>query len=511
MNFPEDIRNQLKVQISERCGLYFRDHDLKNLESGVIQRMKVLGFDSVHAYYLHLTTSQEKEIEFRELLNLLTINHTYFFRNEPQFAALKDKVLPDLIAQKKRQVLDSTSGEKPKLRIWSAGCSTGEEPYTIAMILRELIPSLGDWDIEILATDASSEAVAKAQSGIYSENSMRLVEEPYRSKYFSKVATSRASGEWKLSDEIKRMVKFSFLNLVEDPYPSDLDIVFCRNVTIYFEVKTTIKIMEDFALNMTDPGYLFLGSSESLQYLTPKFRIASWLEGIYYRKATGKSEEGESTPLWTAGETAEEKYDEETLPLTLAVPTEHSKHTKLSTEEFEALRQMIVRYIYLKDYAKATDLIENVAALIETVSLEGERMADIHYLEADIFANKNQPEEAKARLKKALELNSLFAPAYFLLGCIDFEAGRIAQAKDHLNRALYIDRDFVMARFYMAHAFRSEGRVSEAVREYRNTLTALSKGTPSPRSRMILQSSGFNFATLKGVCRDNLERLKMES
>lgn len=504
MNFPEDLRNQIKTHIAERCGLYFRDHDLRNLEAGVSQRMKTCGFDSVHSYYLYLTTSEEKETEFRELLNLLTINHTYFFRNEPQFLAFKDKVLPELLEQKMQHMMKLRDGKKPLLRIWSAGCSTGEEPYTIAMILREAIPHIEDWEIEILATDASSEAMGKAKRGVYGENSMRLVEEPYRNKYFTKVASPKQSAEWKISDEIKHMVRFGFLNLVGDPYPPEMDSIFCRNVTIYFEAKTTIKIMENFAANLTDPGYLFLGYSESLQFLTDKFRMASWQDGIYYRKAVGKPEAVVPLPSWTSEEPEVEAYVEP-IPLPeLAAIVEHRASALLSPEEFETVRQQIIRLIYLKEYPKAL-------ALIEKVSVEGEKMADIHYLAADIYANRNRHEEARARLKKALALDSLFAPAYYLLGCIYLDESKSDKAKESLLKALYIDKDFIMARFYMAHVLRGEGRISEAIREYRNTLAALSKGAPSPRSQMILQSSGFNSATLKSVCCDNLERLKMES
>ena len=390
------------------------------------------------------------------------------------------------------------------LRIWSAGCSTGEEPYTIAMILLETIPHSEDWDIEILATDASSDAMEKAKRGLYNENSMRLVEEPYRSKYFTKTVFSKQSGEWKISEEIKSMVRFGFLNLVGDPYPPGLDIVFCRNVTIYFETKTTIKIMEDFAASMADPGYLFLGYSESLQFLTDKFCMASWKDGIYYRKATGKPEETRyAFPSSQAEPEAEEAYAEELPPKVLAAITEHQEPVDLKPGDFEAVRQQILRFIYLKEYAQAL-------ALIEKVHVDGGEMADIHYLAADICANRNRHEEAKARLRKALAIDSLFAPAYYLLGCMDLEEGRTAQSKEHLNRALYIDKDFVMARFYMAHVFRTEGRKSDAIREYRNTLAALARGTPGPRNQMILQSSGFNLATLRSVCCDNLERLKKE-
>jgi len=402
-----------------------------------------------------------------------------------------------------RQVTRYKTEQRPKLRIWSAGCSTGEEPYTIAMILREAIPHFEDWDIEILATDASSEAMEKAKRGIYNENSMRLVEEPYRSKYFSKTVFARSHEEWKISDEIKRMVRFGFLNLVGDPYPPEMDVVFCRNVTIYFENKTTIKIMEDFAATMTDPGYLFLGYSESLQFLTDKFRMASWQDGIYYRKATEKDEEA-APVAWRPEEEEVEAYVEPMpLPVLVAI-TENNQPVVLSSEEFEAVRQQIIRFIYLKEYSKALDLIEKV-------SVEGEKIADIHYLAADIYANRNQHQDAKARLRKALAVDSLFAPAYYLLGCIYLDESKNDQAKESLLKALYIDKDFIMARFYMAHLFRSEGRTSEAIREYRNTLAALSKGAPSPRSQMILQSSGFSPATLKSVCCDNLERLKMES
>ncbi len=503
MNFPEDLRNQIKTHIAERCGLYFRDHDLRNLETGVAQRMKVCGFDSVHAYYLHLTASEDRETEFRELLNLLTINHTYFFRNEPQFVAFKEKVLGEVTERKIQQAFQSKHQERPVLRIWSAGCSTGEEPYTIAMILRESIPHPEDWDIEILATDASNDALERARRGIYNENSMRLVEEPYRSKYFTPRTGSGKTAEWQISNEIKNMVKFGFLNLVADPFPADLDIIFCRNVTIYFEIKTTMGIIDRFFESLLDPGYLFLGYSESLQFLTNKFRMGSWQDGIYYRKVAGKPQEMAPALSWQPPADEIEEYVEEVSLPALTAIVESKQPVVLSPEEFKGMREQILRFIYLKEYDKAL-------ALIEKISVEGERMVDIHYLAADIYANMNRHEEAKARLRKALAIDSLFAPAYYLTGCMHLEEDKIEKAKEAFQKALYIDKDFVMARFYMAHVLRSEGRPNEAIREYRNTLAVLSKGTPGVRSEMTLQGSGFNTAILKSICCDNLERLKME-
>jgi tetratricopeptide (TPR) repeat protein len=194
--------------------------------------------------------------------------------------------------------------------------------------------------------------------------------------------------------------------------------------------------------------------------------------------------------------------EEVPLPELTAI-TESKQPVILSPEEFKGMREQILRFIYLKEYDKAL-------ALIEKISAEGERMADIHYLAADIYANMNRYEEAKAKLKKALAIDSLFAPAYYLTGCMYLEEDKTEKAKESFQKALYIDKDFVMARFYMAHVLRGEGRANEAIREYRNTLAILSKGVPGARSEMTLHGSGFNAATLKSICCDNLERLKME-
>lgn len=504
MAFQEDFKNQIKTYIADRCGLYFRDHDLRNLESAIRERMRLCQFDSAPAYYIYLTTSDEKENEFRELLNLLTINHTYFFRNEPQFASFKDKVLPQLLEQKMQMAFTSHSTQKPTLRIWSAGCSTGEEPYTIAMILRETVPNYEDWNIEIFATDASNDALAKAKRGIYGENSMRLVEEPYRSKYFSQVVAARNSKEWHLSPEIKNMVNFGFLNLIEDPYPAEMDIIFCRNVTIYFELKTTLKVIHAFFTSLTDFGNLFLGYSESLQFLTNKFRMRSWEDGIYYQKTTEKIEEAISMiPLGQPKEEVIIDYAEKAPSPELMAIAETPQPVFLSSEEFENVRSQILRLIYLKEYNQALTLIEKVA-------VEGSQRADMYYLTADIYTSMNRHEEAKMRIKKALAIDSLYAPAYYLLGCIFWEENKHHQAKENLQKSLYLDQDLIMARFYMAHILRGEGKIDEAIREYRNTLAILSKGVSGPRSEMTLQGSGFNKETLKSICCDNLERLKME-
>jgi chemotaxis protein methyltransferase CheR len=469
--FPEDLRERLKSHISQRCGLYFRDHDLRNLESAVERRMRALGIESGHAYYLHLTGSDGREGEFRELLNLLTVNHTYFFRNEPQFMALKEKVLPELAEDLRRRWFEGGRSGRPALRIWSAGCSTGEEPYTLAMVLRDT-PCCGDFDIDIYATDASTEALEKARLGVYGESSMRLVSEPCRGLYFSEGPSG-----WRLCEEIKSMVRFGYHNLVADPFPAGIDVVFCRNVTIYFDPATTRRITDAFHSSLADGGYLFLGYSESLTS-SRKFQMVCRQDAIFFRKDSGPP------------------------PLPAPAPPAPAS-AEPGPEDFDALRSRILDKISRKDYGAALDLIE-------TVREEGPRMLEVHYLAAGVCANMNRLEEAKARIRRALSLDSLFAPAYYLLGFIHQEENRAAHARESFQKALFIDPGFLMARFSLAHLLRGEGKVSEAIREYRNTLALLSRGPVGPRDEGILQAMGFSAATLRSVCCDNLERLRNE-
>jgi chemotaxis protein methyltransferase CheR len=187
-------------------------------------------------------------------LNRLTINHTYFFRNEAQFKALEERVLPELIERKRSSVGREHVGrgtsnvqrptsygtERPTLRIWSAGCSTGEEPYSIAISLRETIPDIDEWDVQIFATDASEEALSRARRGIYGKNAVKPVSEERLEKYFTESADRDRSTKYEVRSTIKKMVTFNFHNLIEDEFQFGFDIIFCRNVVIYFEMDTTM-------------------------------------------------------------------------------------------------------------------------------------------------------------------------------------------------------------------------------------------------------------------------------
>jgi len=492
MPITADLKGQFRNFVASRGGLYFKDHDLRNLEGAISLRMKSRGIHSLPGYYAYLTTSPQKENEFRELLNIITINHTYFFRNTPQFKAFREKVLPEVIARKLR---GANTKEKPSLRIWSAGCATGEEAYSIAMVVSDLIGDVENWDINILATDASEDALRRAQKGLYGRNSAKHVDEEHIAKYFTK-----EEDRYAINDTIKNMVNFAYFNLMDEEYPAGFDVIFCRNVVIYFEFETTLKVMNKLFSALTDQGYMFIGYSETLQYMQERLRMVSWEDAIYYRKGLPRRAEAIAPVIPPKEEINIDKVLEEISRAEAEANIEAERKKAPLPEEIEDIIIRIIKKMHMKEYAAALALAE------EAIIADG-RALDPYFLAAEIFINQGKPDEAKSKLASVLKVDSLFAPAHYLYGCIYMEENDLDNAKKSLKKALFIDKRFLLAHFYLAQVFKNEGHARNAIREYRNTLKLLSKDDPSD---IVAYSGGFNAATFMSVCRDNLERLKLE-
>jgi chemotaxis protein methyltransferase CheR len=256
--------------IYKESGIYLRESRQHFLENRLIKRMKDIGVSSPYWYYKMLT---EKTRELITLLDILTVNETSFFRNRPQFKLLKSIIIPEIMLNRK----DKTS---PSLRIWSAGCSTGEEPYSIAMIVSDLIPNYLQWDIKIFASDLSLNALDTANSGTYNKDKvLATVDDYYLSKYFT-----QNSDYCKVKDSVKDCVVFDYHNMKHDNGLRDLDIIFCRNVMIYFDADEQKRVVNRFYNALRPGGYLFIGHAESLQGWKTSFEFIYNDKGTAYRK-----------------------------------------------------------------------------------------------------------------------------------------------------------------------------------------------------------------------------------
>ena len=289
--------NLLYELIHERTGLRLSDTQQQDLIR-LIQNPDVFpALPNLHEFFILLRDQPTDSEAWQSVIRCVTVGETYFFRNQAQFTALREGVLPGLI-EKQRSI-----GAK-QLRLWSAGCATGEEPFSLAMLLRDLLPDIDTWHITILATDINSANIERAQRGLYRSWSFRH-ETPsdLRDRWFTPDEAS-----FQISPVIRRMVDFRLINLTSDDYPSfetgimNLDLIVCRNVTIYFDQKTTEDIAARFHRALNADGWLVVGHAEPMSAVYQGFGARNFPDTVLYQKVPLPASEAaviEPTPVFT--------------------------------------------------------------------------------------------------------------------------------------------------------------------------------------------------------------------
>jgi chemotaxis protein methyltransferase CheR len=273
----DPVYRQIRDLVYKISGIYKAEEKLYLLADGCGRRMKQLGARTPREYWDRLTAAPSRDAELRELLNEITIGETCLFRSQPQLDALRKVILPEIVAEKVKQITK-------RLRIWSAGCSTGEESYTLAMnMLEESERLLKGWTVEILATDLNDRSVEAAKAGIYGDYALRNTSDLYKRKYFSTVDEKKLQ----VRPEVKKLITFSRLNLQDDSkmlFMKGMDLIFCCNVLIYFDGASKSKVINHFFSNLNFGGYFFLGTSESLMKLNDQFHLVHFPGTIAYWK-----------------------------------------------------------------------------------------------------------------------------------------------------------------------------------------------------------------------------------
>jgi len=279
----------LQTLVYQECGMYFDERRVHFLQDRLQRRLRATGLDSFYSYY-RLLTSRDGKQELAALLENLTVNETSFFRNKPQLDLFHKVVLEDVLHRKQAR-------RDWSLRIWSAGCSTGQEPYTLAMLVcdalayyylrnplpfdmpnpKPLIPP--PWKVEILASDISYSVLRTAQEATYPESQMEPVDYTYRLRYFDKTGD-----RYQVKKSVRELVQFDFHNLKAEFLPQRNDIIFCRNVMIYFDEAEQKRLISKFYRCLNPEGYLFVGHAESLFGLTDRFRMIHQNNGTGYQR-----------------------------------------------------------------------------------------------------------------------------------------------------------------------------------------------------------------------------------
>jgi chemotaxis protein methyltransferase CheR len=263
--------------ISKQIGIIILEKDLNSFCEKIHLRMQAIQAVSPLQYYQLLESNTlESDREWEKVIALLANNESYFFRDKGQLNLLKDRLLPDLIKRNRTQ---------KTLRICSAGCSTGEEPYTIAMILQEILPDFEKWKILILGIDIDRHALEEAQKGVYESWSFRGVKDAIKKQYFNTI-----NDRYYLINEIKSSVKFQQVNLVKDSFPQihselrEMDLILCRNVFIYFENSAIAKVLDKIYQTLQPSGYLLAGHTELFAQDLSQFDKIVFAESIVYKR-----------------------------------------------------------------------------------------------------------------------------------------------------------------------------------------------------------------------------------
>ncbi|MBC7189464.1 protein-glutamate O-methyltransferase CheR [Candidatus Aerophobetes bacterium] len=258
--------------INRKTGIFFDQRKKYFLESRISSRMEECGLLDPREYWRLINTDPE---EFSIFVSSITIPETYFFRDYPQLKMFAEEILPFVCKTKKQKYSRA-------LRIWSAGCSTGEEPYTIAIILLEMMEDLISWSVDILGTDISKRSLKRCQEAVYSPRSVKDVPYEYKRKYFISTNT-----HYQVKPLVKKLVRFDYLNLVDDNRMRTMrgfDFIFCRNVLIYFDFESSKKVISYFYDALNKGGFIFLGSSESISRLSAAFKLVRFKNGLAYMK-----------------------------------------------------------------------------------------------------------------------------------------------------------------------------------------------------------------------------------
>ena len=272
----DELFRQLREFIYQQTGIYFQDNKKYLLEGRIGKRVQLLGLHSYEEYLQLLKYGTRRTEEMRHFYDAITINETFFFRNEPQFEAFENTLVPSVMARR-------GPATRQKLRVWSAASSSGEEAHTIAMIhlerLRNKYPGL---ELEVIGTDISNNVLETARKGVYRDYSVRNMPRQFLDKYFT-----LDDGRYLVRDDVKRLVRFENMNLYDQTrmrQMSNFDVIFCCNVLIYFDTQSKIQVVSNLYNALNRGGFLFIGYAESLHGISTAFKLENFPKTVAYKK-----------------------------------------------------------------------------------------------------------------------------------------------------------------------------------------------------------------------------------
>lgn len=451
----DELIARFTATVEASLGLRIPSTDRIHLERQMGQAAAETGFPDTARFVEWLTGSLPERETLELIAAQFTVGETYFYRDTETFRILKERIVPEIVARRR------TRGKT--LRIWSAGCATGEEPYSAAILLQEILPDALDWNITILGTDVNPRFLAKAMEGVYREWSFRDAPSWLKEKYF----TSLADGNFRILPKVKASVDFRPLNLAEDGYPSlfsntnAMDIVFCRNVLMYFSPAMAREVVRRIAFSLVDGGVLVAGPAELplVSEAVPSLRKIPESTMLIKGSCAASPQFRSPRPVVQAPEESPVALADNPPDIPAMVSPVAPPCGELPAVD-QSPRNGIERAAVLYGEGLYERAVETVLKL--PGGPPGDPVALM--LLARSYANMGSLDRAQEWCEKAVQADKLNPFAHYLLATILEERGDTERGRRELERVLYADRDFVLAHFALGHMALRQGRAQEGRR-----------------------------------------------
>jgi chemotaxis protein methyltransferase CheR len=456
---PDVLWLRVSKFIARNTGLHFPAERRSDLQRGLAAAAAEFGFADSASCVDWLLSASLTRPQLNILASHLTIGETYFFRERKAFDALAEHVLPELIRRRR--------GRGQQLRLWSAACSTGEEPYSLAILVQRLLPDWKDWNLTILATDINERFLRKAVAGVFGEWSFRDSPPGFKERYF----TPTPEGRFEIAADIKKCVSFAHMNLAQDRFPppaidtNAMDVIFCRNVLIYFTASHTRKLVENLRHALVDEGWLVVSPSECSQALFSRFVAVNFPGSILYRKGTV----------------------EERIPAAWAP----------SSDTVAAIAAPAIAAAHLSAQPSAPPSAppstQPSTMPASPVCAEDTRGPQAFSLQARALANQGRHADALAWSERWIASDRIDAAAHYMHAMILQEMGEHEEARNSLQRTVYLQPDFALAHFALGNLARAETRTAQANKHFSNALRLL-RGCPP--NALLPESDGMTAGRL---------------
>jgi chemotaxis protein methyltransferase CheR len=415
------IIDDIQDIIKNKTGIVLSNDRLMDLE--IVLQSRFIKTNLAPDAYLYYLNNNYNELIL--LASNFTIQETSFYRNKAHFDRLKYQIFPDLINERMEN--------NKEILVLSAGCATGEEPYTIAMILYDLVPRIEEWNIRIIGSDINAEVLNYAKEGVYTKYKLRNIDQWYIDRFFTQIE-KQSETVYQLKPEIKNMIEFRQCNLIREPFElvdlHNVDIILCENVIIYFNHESTQRLISNFYNILRDRGFIFLGYSETLNLIEHNYTLSWWQDSFAYQK--------------------EEKLVIKKRSKFLS-PTFLKKKQVLQEDLQDLCKKSYEEIIYLLIKNCDERNIDNSIVLLEFLETSSIKTDEGFYIiKAEYLLDKNKYIDAANACSKSISINPYFIDAHIMLGYIYLEADMLENAEFELKTSLYIDKTSILACYYYA-------------------------------------------------------------